>query len=145
MSENCVFMFSIVSCLAFASDDRAAAVVALCECQASRAFREVYLLVSKAARCRDSGNCESESICRESCVQYCVTPGLALSQASLCILFTSQDFSCLPCFVHHLLFFLPLCPLSQCTGSLWASELCNKEFHCVRLLLKLTASPCPVI
>lgn len=61
---------------------------------------------------------ESESVCRESCVQYCVAPDLALCQASLCIRFTSQDFSCLPCFVHHLLFFLPLCSLSQCSGSL---------------------------
>lgn len=63
----------------------------------------------------------NQSICRESCVQYCVAPGLALSQASLSILFTLQDFSCLPCVVHHLLFFLLLFPLSQCSGSLFVS------------------------
>lgn len=52
----CVFVFSIILSLAFACDDRAATVDAFCECQASRAFCKVYILVSKAARCRNTGN-----------------------------------------------------------------------------------------
>lgn len=84
---------------------------------------------------------ESESVCRESCVQYCGAPDLALCQGfPVHSLHVAGLFPCLLASFTTCSSF-SLCSLSQCSGSLWASELCNKEFYCVRLLLKLNCFP----
>lgn len=120
MSENCVFIFYIIPSLAFASGDRAAAVVALCECQASRALREVYLLVSKAARCRDSGNCESVNLQGKLCSVWrgsrsCSVSGFPVHSLHVAGLFLP------PLCRSPLTLLLLLFPLSQCSGSLFVS------------------------
>lgn len=51
-----LYLFSIILSLAFASDDRATTMDAICEYQTSRAFCKIYILVSKAARCWSTGN-----------------------------------------------------------------------------------------
>lgn len=52
--KYCSFIFSII--LAFACDDRATTVDAICECQTSWAFCKIYILVSTATRSWNTGN-----------------------------------------------------------------------------------------
>lgn len=51
-----LYLFSIILSLAFASNDRATTMDAICEYQTSRAFCKIYILVPKAARCWSTGN-----------------------------------------------------------------------------------------
>lgn len=54
LKKYCSFIFSII--LAFAYDDRATTVDAICEYQTSWAFCKIYILVSTATRSWNTGN-----------------------------------------------------------------------------------------
>lgn len=118
----CSFIFSII--LAFAPDDRATTVDAICECQTSWAFCKIYILVSTATRSWNTGNLLIGTYFQLLlCWHYFSWCSFTFFA---CILFIFQDFSLLP-LPHLLLSLLSLfiCLISQC---LRCGSICNALF-----------------